>query len=263
MSATAAALNRPTSNNSHSGLTPNQQTNQANHQSKTTAAADNTSTSNQAGQASTPSPGNRSVDFALSTNSVTIYSGETTPSITAHTNDGQPVAWAVFAPAQSNMLVTSGMTNGSSVEASHSFTIGGSVNVKPGTYTATIRGYLPHGPQVEKTIAINVLARVTFKLLPFPSEGTNPLSDQGSQSCTPFQVQWLVSGSKPNLTVSAHVVSSPNNVQVVYTSLNPDAGGGCISLSNQSAPGTLVVQLSASDGSYSTSINMTYQVFAD
>lgn len=105
----------------------------------------------------TPAP--RNVDFVLSTNSITIRPTETSSVITTHAVDGQPLAWVVSSPTQAPayIIAASGITHGPSMVASHSFSFRASHITQPGTYTASIRGYLPRGPQVDKTITIIVL----------------------------------------------------------------------------------------------------------
>lgn len=106
-----------------------------------------------------PAPAPRNVDFVLSTNSITIRPTETSSVITAHAVDGQPLAWVVAAPTQAPayIITASGLTHGPSMVASHSFSFRASHTTQPGTYTAGVRGYLPRGPQVDKTITITVL----------------------------------------------------------------------------------------------------------
>lgn len=229
------------------------------------AAADDASTtaSTPKSTATKPAPAKTStITFSLSTDAVTVTAGGASPTVTARTTDGKAVSWVIISPGP-NVFTKTGASTGSTMVASHSFTFGADTTSKPGKYVATVRAWVQKGPTADKTITVTVLPRVTFSLSGYPYDGVNDVSAETAETaenCVPFSIDWLISGPKPQLNMSASIISAPDpSMQIV--GVFPHSDYGCVDLFGSIAPGTLVIRLNGSDGTYSTSATLTYEIY--
>lgn len=210
------------------------------------------------------STSNASLDFTLSTSSVTVQQGASTPTITASTVNGNGVYWVVAAPpaAQSYMLVKFGITGGSNPQSSDSFAIGTNpIQTQPGSYTGSVTayyaGHLSSG--ITKTFTIIVLPQPTFTLSLGTPEGVDLYSN--SESCIYFYILWaLPPGTTPQpVTGTAYVAGlSPTDKVISVNIANDD---NCILVQTGSTPvNGGVIRFVISDSTYSASGSTYYSV---
>lgn len=226
-------------------------------------SADNVSQSSadKSSGASTPS---NDLDFTLSTSSVTVQQGSTTPTITAKTVSGTKVEWLVVGPPaqQSYISIAFGIVSGASSEASHSFALATNpTETPPGTYTGTVTAYLPGHPSsgVTKTFIVTVLPQSTFTVT--PSVSINNSYSPNDEACLNFSLQWtLPAGTSPQpVTATAYVSGTSPTDKVV--SVNITGTNGCILVQFGSVPeNNSAVRFSVSDATYSTGGTIYYSV---
>jgi|GEM_PF-4487070 len=230
----------------------------ANTANSAPASVTNTSSTPSA-SSSQASDTNTALAISLSASSATIATGGQTPTFTATSLTGKPLAWIVSGGGVASPLVASGTTNGAGLEVSHNFSFGASVSDHPGTYTYNVIGYIPRGASVSKQFTLTVTQGPTFTLVALPADHS---TETATTFMVPFEIRPL-GGALSNVNVSATVINS-NGVPMSIAAIE-DMGSTYYNLDkhvvvydNGLGTGQVVIRATVSDSTYTTSVDLPY-----
>ena len=206
------------------------------------------------------------IAFTLSQTSITLKTSDKSPIIRATTTNGKAIDWAVF--AGSGIMIDSGDSGDYGItsinpEKMHSFTFNPSPAVtKPGTYIITVEGYVPRGPKLDEKITVHVTQGITFTLA---AKTPDYAYDTATDFYVPLNVEPYEGVKLGPLTASATLVSYTGTAPIQIRGVVNRGGSYYIEedvdiWDNGQANGHLVVRVTVSDGAYTTSIDIPYDV---